>query len=898
MGHVEGTFTFLFTDIEGSTRLVQALGDAYPAVLAEHDAIVRGAASANGGRAFGSEGDAQALVFPDVGSAIRAAVAAQRQLSAHAWPEDHSVRVRMGVHTGAARQDGEGFVGLALHATARIAAAGHGGQILLSAASRELLTSLPADVRLRDLGEHRLKDFDEPAHLYQLEIEGLPAEFPPLRTQPVTTGHLPAQLTDFVGRAEVAAVRETIAAARLVTLTGPGGTGKTRLSIQVATELAPDFPDGAWFVALDSVRDPALVPSEIAMTLGLLPGADAPIERLEAYLQGKSLLLVLDNLEQVIDAATDVARLVRSSPGLRVLATSRIPLGVYGEREFPVPALRVPAAGAAIDAATLGDFEAARLFVARARAARPDFGLDDADAPLVAEIVRRLDGLPLAIELAAARLRTLPLAALRDRLDDRLGILTSGARDLPARQQTLRGAIEWSHELLDEPDQRLFARLGVLAGPASLDLIEQVCGPAAELDRDVFDGLDSLVRQSLVRPVEDVGAPEPRFTMLATIREYAVERLIERGEMEQLGRRHAEAFLRLAESAAPHLLARDGPAWNARLERHHDDLRAALDWAVSEDEAALALRFVAALWRFWQVRGYLLEGEVRARAVLELPSVALQPDDVVARAEGAAGGIAYWRSDGPGTRRHYARALERAQAAGDRALIAQALYDYGFAVAGDDVKGLDRYVEGEPYFAQARAIHAELGDRAGEASDLWALHQAAGARGDREGSERLGRETLEVSRQLDDPFRTGWAAYTLAISLVGPELERLDEAAVLLAESLEVFVVAGDRPGILLNLMTIAQSALRAGQSEAGWRLVGAATHANQEIGADLVHEDFALGITGARFAPEAPHEQRAYDEGWGMDEAAAIELARAVAVQLRGIGTARHAGEVAAGDR
>jgi predicted ATPase/class 3 adenylate cyclase len=890
MGHVEGTFTFLFTDIEGSTRLAQALGDGYPAVLAAHDAIVRGAGVEHGGRAFGSEGDAQALVFTDAESAIRAAVQAQRQLNAHAWPPDHPVRVRMGVHTGAARQEGDDLVGLALHATARIASAGHGGQVLVSAASRGLASSLPDDVRFRDLGEHHLKDFDEPVRLFQLDIDGLAAEFPPLRTRAVTAGRLPAQLTDFVGRAEVAAVREAIAAARIVTLTGPGGTGKTRLSIQVAMEVAPDFPDGAWFVALDSVRDPALVASEIAMTLGLMPGADTPIERLESYLRERRLLLVLDNLEQVIDAAADVARLVGGSPGLRVLATSRIPLDVYGEREFPVPALRVPEAGTDVDAAMLDDFEAARLFVARARGARSDFRVDDAAAPLVADIVRRLDGLPLAIELAAARLRTLPLGGLRDRLDDRLAILTSGARDRSARQQTLRGAIEWSHDLLDEPDQRLFARLGVLAGPTSLELIEQVCGPSTELGREVFEGLDSLVHQSLVRPVEVAGLPEPRFTMLATIREYAHERLVEVGEADRLERRHATAFLSLAETAAPHLLSRDGPTWNDRLEREHDDLRAALDWSVRQDEAEFGLRLITALWRFWQVRGHLVEGEARAREVLGLPSVASQSNDVVARAEGAAGGISYWRSDGPTTRRYYASALDHARAAGDRALLAQALYDYGFAVAGDEVKGLERYIAGEPFFEQARVIHRELGDRAGETSDLWALHQAAGSRGDIERSEQLGRETLELSRLLDDPFRTGWAAYTLATTILGPELQRLDEAIVLLEESLGLFADAGDRSGILLNVMTIAQSALRAGASEAGWRLIGAGRRANREIGADLVNESFALGISDARFTPETPDEQRSYDEGWRMSEAEAIELANVVARQLKAVGSSRSA--------
>jgi predicted ATPase/class 3 adenylate cyclase len=877
---VDGTFTFLFTDIEGSTRLLRSLGDAYPGVLAEHDAIVRGAATDHGGRAFGSEGDAQSLVFSDVESAIRTAVQAQRSLVAHAWPPELPVRVRMGIHTGRARQADDGFTGLALHATARIASAGHGSQVLVSAASRELALDLPDGVHFRDLGEHRLKDFDEPVRIHQLVIDGLPAEFPTLRTRPVAAVHLPTQLTDFVGRAEVAAVREALDSARLVTLTGPGGTGKTRLAIQVALEVAPDHPDGTYFVALDGVRDPALVASEVAMTLGLMSGAEAPIERLVAYLAERRLLLVLDNLEQVIEAATDVARLVRECPGLHVLATSRIPLDVYGERELPVPSLSVPAAGLAVDPDMLDAYEAARLFVARAAAARPGFRLDEESAALVADVVRRLDGLPLAIELAAARLRTLPLAALRDRLDGSLAILTGGGRDRPPRQQTLRGAIAWSHDLLDDPDRRLFARLGVMAGSVSLDIIEEVCGPGTELGREVFEGLESLARQSLVR-AEDDGSAEPRFTMLATIREYAHERLEELGEEALLQRRHAEAFLLLAETAAPHLLGSDGPTWNARLERCLDDLRLALDWVVRMDQAELGLRYVAALWRFWQVRGHLLEGEARADAILALPSVAEQPADLLARAEGAAGGIAYWRSDTPATRRHYAKALEHARASGDDRLRAVALYDFGFAAADDETRGLDRYVAGEPYFEEALAVHRLLGDRAGQASDLWALHQAAGARGDLASSERLGRETLEISRQLDDPFRIGWAAYTLAIGILGPNLERLDETVALLSESLEVFVVSGDRSGILLNVMALASCASRAGETDVAWRLIGAAMKANVELGVELVNEEFALGVATTPRLPETPEEQRPFDAGWRMSEAEAIELAREVVTRL-----------------
>jgi len=883
MNQAEGTFTFVFTDIEGSTRLLRTLGDDYPRLLAEHDRILVEAAQAHGGRAFGSEGDAQHLVFGDVDGAIAACVAAQRELAAHPWPEGNPVRVRMGIHSGAATPKGDDFGGLALHETARIAAAGHGGQVLLSATSRELARhQVPAGVDFRDLGEHHLKDFDEAVRLYQLDIDGLPDEFPPLRTRSATKARLPTQLTDFVGRAEVEAVGKVLAGARIVTLTGPGGTGKTRLAIQVASEVAHGYADGTWFVALDAVTDPTLVASEIAMTLGLV-GADAPIDRLVAHLGDKSVLLVIDNMEQVIAAATDVARLTRECPALKLLITSRIPLEIYGESEFPVPALGVPPAEEAMDASSLQRYEAANLFVTRAIAARPGFSVDDGTASIVADIVRRLDGLPLAIELAAARLRMLPLPALRDRLDDRLATLTGGGRDRPGRQQTLRGAIEWSHELLDDPDRALFARLGVIAGTAALPQIDEVCGPADELGRDVFDGIESLSRQSLLRLQEDGmnGASEPRFGMLATIREYARERLDERGEAELCQRRRAMTYLRLAEDAAPHLQGAEGREWNARLEADHDDLRAALDWIVANDEAELGMRMISALWRFWQVRGHLLEGERRCEAVLGLPGVAAQPPSLVSRGEGAAGSIAYWRNDVRATHEHYAAALAAAREADEPALLAESLYNMGFGASPEDT-GLIRYAEGRPYFEESLAIYRSLGDRPGEASALWALHQAVEAEGDFEMSERLARETLEIARELEDPFRIGWAAFTLAVSEFFKDPGPLGpEALALLSESLDVFVAADDSGGVLFNVATISQAALRAGRVDGAWRLVGASKRLREESGAALFDTDFERSVQGVRMTPGTAEEARLYELGRSMTTAETVDLAGEVLEEL-----------------
>jgi predicted ATPase len=648
--------------------------------------------------------------------------------------------------------------------------------------------------------------------------------------------------------------------------------------VQVASEVAPDFPQGTYFVALDAVSDPSLVASEIATTLGLVGGAEAPIDRLVTFLADKVVLLVLDNMEQVIDAAPDIARLVRDCPDLRVLVTSRIPLQIYGEHEFPVPALGVPPADQDVGAAMLEGYEAARLFVARAVAARPGFAVDDAGASIIADIVRRLDGLPLAIELAAARLRVLPLDALRQRLDDSLAVLTGGGRDRPGRQQTLRGAIEWSHDLLDQPDRRLFARLGVIAGASALPQVEGTCGPAAELGREVFEGLESLSRQSLVRAGDD-GGSEPRFSMLATIREYARERLAQSGEEEALRRRHALVYLELAESAAPHLTGVDGLAWNERLEADHDDLRAALDWIVAADDAELGLRMIAALWRFWQVRGHLMEAEDRVAAVLALPSVAAQPPALIARGEGAAGSIAYWRLDRQVTHDRYASALGHARAAGDEALLAESLYNMGFA-AGFELVGLNRYTEGKPYFDEALEAYRSLGDRAGEASVLWALHQAAEAIGDVEASQRLARQTLEIARELNDPFRTGWAAFTLALSELRSQ-GRLEAAAALYLESLEVFIRTQDAAGILFNIAALAEVALQRGDTDGGWRLIGATERLKEESGARLLDEDFGFGEGQFRREPETAEEARLVKVGRAMSRDEAIELARQIGAAL-----------------
>jgi predicted ATPase/class 3 adenylate cyclase len=595
-----GTVTLLFTDIEGSTRLLQRVGDAYADLLAEHRRLLAEAFEGHRGVIVDSEGDAFFVAFASARDAVAGAEAAQRSLAEHPWPGGEELRVRIGLHTGEPRLVDGRYVGLDVHHAARVMAAGHGGQVLLSEATRALLGD---GTRLRDLGEHRLKDLSRPQRLYQLELDGLPSEFPPLKTLDNRPTNLPVQPNELIGREreleEAAALLTN--GVRVLTLTGTGGTGKTRLALQLAAEVVEAFANGVFFVSLAPVRDWELVAPTIARTLGLReqPG-ETVLETLDGYLADKELLLVLDNFEQVLAAAPAVSGLCAAAPGLKLLATSRTPLHLSGERTFPVPPLDLP--------------ESVRLFAERAHAATLEFDVTEENEEAVAEICRRLDGLPLAIELAAPRIRSLPPAALLRRLDQRLKLLTGGAQDLDERQRTLRATIEWSYELLPEAERKLFAQLGVFVGGSRLEAAEALCH---SIGIDVLDGLQSLVEKSLLRQRADADG-EPRFWMLETIREYAVELLDAAGTLDEARRVHAEWFLGLAEHVDLESRTGDQAALFDRLDADNDNLRAALDWAEETGDGVLMLRLATALWGFWATRGHIAEGTAVLESALAL----------------------------------------------------------------------------------------------------------------------------------------------------------------------------------------------------------------------------------------------------------------------------------------
>ncbi|MDP9325970.1 MAG: adenylate/guanylate cyclase domain-containing protein, partial [Candidatus Dormibacteraeota bacterium] len=667
-----GTVTFLFTDIQGSTKLVQQLGiQRWTALLQEHYEILREAFAAHNGTEVNTEGDAFFVAFASASDAVAACAAGQRALMAHQWPEDAVIRVRMGVHSGEAAVVGGDYMGFEIHRAARIASTGHGGQVVLSDATRALLQGgLPAGVTLADMGEHRLKDLAQPEHIWQLNIDGLPSEFPPLKSLDYIPNNLPTQLTSFIGReTELAEGSRLLEATRLLTLTGPGGTGKTRLSLQIAADAADRFKHGVYFVPLAPVTDPALVPSAIMDALRIQDaGNRKPIDVLLDHLRDKEMLLVLDNFEQILDAAAAVGEILKAAPAVKVVSSSRAPLRVYGEQEFPIPPLSLPDLSAKLTLEGMSQFEAVRLFIERAVSVKPDFQVTNENAPAVAGICTLVDGLPLAIELAAARIRLFTPEVMLKRLETSLSDLGGGARDLPARQQTLRGAIEWSYQLLDDGVQTLMSRLSVFSGGATLGDIEQVCAPG--LDIDVFSGLESLVEHNLLRP-DDRGA-EPRFFMLHVIREFAMERLRESPEGDEVRERHAHTYLELAEHAGPELTGDESRQWAERLDIEHDNFRTALTCFRDRDEAESALRLVSALWRFWTMRGHVVEGVEKIKQVLEMPHAAEHKQGLMLGWE-AAGGIAWWAGDLDGCTAAYAEALALARELGDDVAIARNL---------------------------------------------------------------------------------------------------------------------------------------------------------------------------------------------------------------------------------
>ncbi|MEO8626136.1 MAG: adenylate/guanylate cyclase domain-containing protein [Candidatus Limnocylindrales bacterium] len=864
-----GTVTFLFTDIEGSTRLATEAAVDWPATLARHHALLREAFGASDGVEVMTEGDAFFEVFSSPVAAITAAAQAQRLLAAEPWPSGSEVHVRMGMHTGQAVLGGDNYVGLDVHRAARIAAAGNGDQVLLSDTTRALADrSLPTGVSLRDLGKHRLKDLPTPEHIYQLELDGLPADFPAIRSLDARPNNLPMPVTTFVGRErQIGQIKERLAASRLLTLTGPGGTGKTRLSIRVAEELLDEYRDGCWFVPLDVLREPELVPSAIASALSVrIPGDKPAMATLSAWLAERQLLLVLDNFEQLTTAAPLVGQLLSAAPGLKVLATSRIPLHIYGENEYAVPPLATVAElrAAAHDPDKLSQYEAVRLFVERALGAKADFAVNNVNAPAVAEICARLDGLPLAIELAAARVKLLTPDQILARLESNLGVLATSAQDLPERQRTMRGAIEWSFQLLNPDEQQLFQRLSVFRGGFTLDAAEQIV--LGGLALDIFDGLASLADKSLLRTVD--ASAETRFTMLETIREYATELLSAAPDGDEIRRGHARHYLKLALDSESHLTAQDQGEWLDRLEREHDNLRASFSRAPDLGLLNEALSAAGAIWRFWQQRGHFAEARGIYDRLLALPGAA-----PAARAKAliGGGGIAYWQNDFSVVGPWYREAVDLYSSVGETAGMAEAYFNLSYVPLVDgDLQEAAR-VAGE-----AVKLFEQLGDEAGVAKSAQVgafvdYYSAIPA----DAVVRLER-AAEIYRRYGDQFLL--ADVLVSTTLPYANIGRWDEVARLMREGLMIFESIDNKSGTAMVYQILAAGLAFLGRSAESARMFGASEALRQKIGGgaptQLVNTEQYRKVAEADLGEQRFNDLRA--EGAGLSDADALATAMA----------------------
>jgi predicted ATPase/class 3 adenylate cyclase len=847
----DATLTFLFSDIEGSTRLEQEVGTgAYADVRERQRTLLRAAFAACGGDEQGTEGDSFFVVFRTARGALTAAVAAQRAIAAEPWPAAARIRVRMGIHSGEARAAGGSLVGIDINRAARIAGAAHGGQVLVSDATRTLAHGEALDgIGFRDLGPHRLKDLLEPEQLFQLVADGLRTEFPPIRSLDARRVNLPTQLTSFVGRdGEVAAAGRLLAEHRLVTLTGPGGTGKTRLALQLAADGSEAFADGVCFVNLDAVRDPELVASQIATSVGLIEAGHRPTRDILAdWLTGKVFLLVLDNFEQVIDAAPLVADLLRAAPGLKILVTSRAALRISGEHEYPVPGLptppdlseltaleraQLPVRERTLDADALAAYESVELFVARATAVRPGFRVTDENAAAVAAICARLRGMPLAIELAAARVRLLTPEAILGRLTHQLAILAGGSRDLPERQQTLRAAIAWSYDILDEPQQRLLERLSVFWGGIDLAAAEAVGGTGGMAGEALVDAIGDLADQSLLRVLD---APEPRFAMLETIREFAGEMLDGRAEAAEVHRRFRAWFLDLARRAAPELAGPDQRAWLDRLELEHDNLRATIDRAAADGDGETAIGLAFALWRFWQKRGHLAEARRRLEGMAAAPW-SHDPTSLRARLMEALGGVCWWQGDIEAMRGPYREAVELWRADGDKRELANALYNYSFcfsfAIVQGGKPGETDAVSASAALVEALALYREAGDEEGEANVLWGMGNNRYFGADPGAGAGEFDAALAIHRRLGNRTMEAWSLHMLGLARLrtgDPDVARAS-----FREAMEQFHGSGDIAGMTLVLDDFASLAAADGDAVRAARLWGAARTLTTTTGTGL----------------------------------------------------------------
>jgi predicted ATPase/class 3 adenylate cyclase len=858
-----GTVTLVFTDIEGSTGLLQALGDRYPEVLADHHRLIREAFARHGALERGSAGDGLYFVFHSARAAVLAAVDGQLAIAGHAWPDGVAVLDRMGLHTGEPVRASEGYVGLDVHRAARICAAGHGGQILISQTTRDLIAEeLRAPLGLVDLGSHRLRSLDTPQRLYQVTAPGLARDFPPPRTTDAPRNNLKLEVTSFIGRErEIEQAMAILERSSILTLTGPGGVGKSRVGFRLARALLDRFEDGTWIVECGTLTDPDFVLPSVVSTIGLPESAGRSLqEAIVDGLKGKRLLLLLDDCDPVLSACASLAAaLARTCSGVRIIVTSREALGVPGEAILPIASLATPEVSSTAAARDLATIDACQLFVERATAVQPGFAVTDQNARWVAQLCRRLDGIPLAIELAAARVRALPVEQIASRLDDRFRLLTGGSRAAVARHQTLRATIDWSYDLLTEPERAVLRRLSVFAGGATLDAAEFVCASDPVDPFEMLDVLGRLIEKSLV--FTDPASSEARFRLLETVREYARSRLVEAGEGERTLRRHRDWYLALVDKALPAFFQGPEPVeWLRRLDGEHDDLRVALEWCLDQPgESQSGLRIAAGLWRYWEIRGLLTEGRGWLERMLE--AVGGGVSALKANALTGAGSLAFIQGDFRAASNFHEGSLALQRQMGDRQSIAYAANNLANAALqlGDHERARTLYEE-------TVALTREVGDERGVAFGVIHLAEVATRLGDLVAARTLHEEALAAIRELGDRWMEAFAldSFAQATTRAGD----LDAAQSLHTEALAIFEAIGDRRGVARVETHLAELALASGDTTRARGLFRQALAIRQDLG-DMPGLASAMeNLAGAVVADDAESAARLHGAAESLREA------------------------------
>lgn len=873
-GVPSGTVTFLFTDIEGSTKMARGNPETWESLRSRHHQILRETIETNNGFVFQIIGDAFCAAFHKAGDALKAAIKAQQDLQNEQWGQP-VIRVRMGLHTGEAEaQDNEYRGYLTLSLVQRIMSAGHGGQILISGATENLLRGqFQKDIDLHDMGKHNFKDVPQAVRVFQVIAPDLQTEFPPLRTIDILPNNLPTQLTSFVGREkELVDVKKLLYDTHMLTLIGPGGTGKSRLSIQAAGELLHQYPDGVWLVELAPILDPVLVPRTTAMAMGLRDEPQRPIiDMLCDYLREKRILIILDNCEHLVDAcARMVDRILHAVPSVRILASSREALGIGGEVTYRVPSLGLPDLSHLPPIESLGQYEAVKLFIDRATSAVSAFTVTNENAPALAQVCHHLDGIPLAIELAAAKIRVLSVEQIAKRLDDRFRLLTGGSRTALERHQTLRAAIDWSYNLIPPAEQILFRRLSVFVGRWTLEAAESICddhsaplkkGTGLVQSDDVLSLMEQLINKSLVVTEEE--AHESRYRMLETIRQYANEKLEEAGETARVRERHIAFYLRLAEEAEPKLQSEEQGQWLDQLEMEHNNLRAALEWSKAEQEGTeMELRLAGALWRFWEIRGYYAEGRAQLEAALARRHGS--PTPAQAKALVGAGTLAWHQTDYVSATAFHKQALSAQRELGDRQGIAFSLNNLGAQALEQE-----NYQQAAKWFEESLALSRELGDRRMAGYALHNLGDVARHQGDFEQASALYHESLFVFRELGD--RWAISANLSWLGVVTRHLGEVDRAAAYLEESLALCRELGAKRSIAEGLEGLAGVAFARQQSSRAVQLLGAAEALRETMHSPLSPAD-RLEYDGIITVARAALGEDAFKAAWAAGQTMAAD--------------------------